>query len=489
MRRGKPHQQIYTPGSGPLRKSGQEFEETHLRQSHVNDCGPDFKSNRKKPDNRGNAENFNNMNDMDLRRRGKKPEQPIYVPKPMAQAMAEREYPQPPAMNPERDRGYGNSRSMQNLSKNSHYDTDSRHNRRNEHHNNGNVSHHNHNHNGNSERLNNSGSFSKSKRFSATRRQGLEHLNQGGDRRYGGGNRDSRQASEPRALAPPSHQMNRIRDTRSVEPAGNSVTTNHYQGSKMQTKPPSGRRHSTICLDTGKPFKPMPNLDSMAPRFRRKYLAENNIDPSTYPGVLEDTTWDGNSATFQGSDNSSHCPPTTYQQQNVPYHQEARVPYSVPSYINHNVQHPEGNMPPPPVWSYTIPETKVRGRGRLRPESIDSNYSGQILRSLTPDRIILISPANSRPCTPPPFAQKNRRMENVHAADSSRSRQNPPSSQNATNSSKVNAASERVIEPQPPPPVKVSSEAKKSPVQEQQPASLKTNLLVDEVDDNFVSSF
>lgn len=447
MRRGKPHQQIYRPGSGPLRKSVNEMEENdmNVKHRHMNESNYDFKSNRKRDDDRNHdSENLNSSGygGMDPRRRHKKPEQQIYVPKPVAQAMAERE------VHHISTNDKASSASMTNLNKNYNFDTDHHRNHRKTDQRNGNMSHYN---NGSADRSNNS--YSKSKRFSANRRLGLEHLEHGGgndtdsrvDRRHGGRHRDrdSRQASEPRILGPQPNMNNRVRDTRSVEPAGNSVVMHNYEGNKIQAKPPSGRRHSTICLETGKPHKPIPNLDSLPPRFRRKYLQENNIDPSTYPGVLDDT-WDGSSVTFQGSDNSQR-PPHAFSQQNLTYPQmENRPSGPVPSYVNAFLPHHENHMtpaqaPPPPVWSYTIPDTRIRGRGRFRPETPEQ-FVNPMMRSLTPDRAIILSPSNSRPCTPPPFAHRNKSLDNINTLDNSRPRTPVPVQDN-----KINLSVARVV--------------------------------------------
>ncbi|GLV32356.1 Smg6 [Carabus blaptoides fortunei] len=355
---------------------------------------------------------------MDSRRRHKKPEQQLYVPKPVAQAQAEREFTV--------NERLSSARSLPNVNRNnggdhhhqSHRRTDQR---------NGNI----HNsHNGSAERLN-----VKSKRFSANRKPSAggsgdhhsdhfsdrdnRHLSPVAERLRYAANRD-RQTSEPRVMAP-AGPMNRIRDTRSVEPAGNAH--NNYQSGKMLAKPPSGRRHSTIGLEPGKMHKQMmPNLDKLPPRLRNKYMLENNIDPSTYQGPED--TWDGASVTFRGSDN--HHPNTSgYNQPDTRHNYRPVAQYSATLPHPHHNQPLDNSNQPPAVWSYTIPNTRVRGRGRLRPDTTaDTN---QVLRSLTPDRVVLLSPCNSRPCTPPPFGQRNKSGENINSAGDASSQTPTPS--------------------------------------------------------------
>lgn len=479
MRRNKPQQQIYRPGSGPLRKSGgHETDDAdfsmNARPPQINNDVQKYSnnssSNRKKVDHsssfrNNNSENVNITNQadngMDSRRKPKKPEQPIYVPKPVAQAQAEREYST-------NDR-LSSARSMPNVNRNngdhhqSHRRTDQR---------NGNI----HNsHNGSVERLS---TGPKSKRFSANRKPNggdghSDHYGDGDSRhlspvaeqrlRYAA-NRD-RQASEPRAMAPAA-PMNRVRDTRSVEPAGNGNNNghSHYQSGKIQAKPPSGRRHSTIGLESGKMHKQMmPNLDKLPPRFRNKYMLENNIDPSTYQAPED--TWDGSSVTFRGSDNNSHA--STYSGYNQPDTRPNYRPtpqYSATLPHQHHHSQPDTSYQPPAVWSYTIPNTRVRGRGRLRPEVTDNT---QVLRSLTPDRIMLLSPCNSRPCTPPPFGQRNKSIENINSAGDARSQTPTPTSTSRSVQS-PDSGVKCHVSPQPQSNVSSSSElgspAKKTPV-------------------------
>lgn len=60
----------------------------------------------------------------------------------------------------------------------------------------------------------------------------------------------------------------RMRDTKSVEP--NLLPNRNYNAEreKIHSKPPSGRRHSTIGMERVK----MPNLELLPPRLRKRYF-------------------------------------------------------------------------------------------------------------------------------------------------------------------------------------------------------------------------
>lgn len=88
MKREKPQQQIYVPGSGPLRKSnlgpGEEPDLNHDNHSYKSDRNLD--------------QRFDDMSlNRNAPRRQKKPEQQLYVPKPLVHAretQSSREYDQ-----------------------------------------------------------------------------------------------------------------------------------------------------------------------------------------------------------------------------------------------------------------------------------------------------------------------------------------------------------------------------------------------------------
>lgn len=329
----KPQQQIYRPGSGPLRKSGQSEEQDQDTNS-LNQSKQNIQDKLKRnEDIHSSRQSFNFENDnMSDQKRQRKPEQQIYVPKPMmAQAMADRESFRRTQQNKQDNWNNRNDRP-----KSSRCFT------RNEYHN-GNVH---------------------------------DRLNVG--KNYD--NRELRQGSEPRNTRPHTVHSERVRDTRSVEPSGNSSNRND----KIQSKPPSGRRHSTVGVED----KPPKNLDNLPPRFRKQYLANSNRLESNNPitPVPEDN-WDGTSLTFKNCGNN-----IAYSSNN--FHLANRQTGPVPSYYT-NYAPVRQNMPPM-NWSNTVPAPRYRGRGRLRQDMYDNynmNNSGMQSRSPTFSN-------NSRPSTP-----------------------------------------------------------------------------------------
>ncbi|XP_026825865.1 telomerase-binding protein EST1A isoform X3 [Ooceraea biroi] len=173
--------------------------------------------------------------------------------------------------------------------------------------------------------------------------------------------REVRQGSEP--LSSNQSDFNRTRDTRSVEPTGHQ--------DKFQGKPPSGRRSSTKD-SLSKNIK----LELLPPRFQKKYLIDNGYTlPSNNPGTSAEDSWNGSSITFQGSSS-----------------------YNYPSAMQHSQT--MQNLPPSgPVpqsnWSNTVP-ARSRGRGRLRPEELNGT-AGSIFRPVTPEQY---SAPSSRSHTP-----------------------------------------------------------------------------------------
>ncbi|PSN43517.1 hypothetical protein C0J52_21207 [Blattella germanica] len=193
--------------------------------------------------------------------------------------------------------------------------------------------------------------------------------------------REIRQASEPRALPPATLPLdtNRMRDTRSVEPAGRG-----WNSEKLQSKPPSGRRGS--MKDGNMPqniVKTAPkshsSYDSLPPRLQKKYL-ENMGGNVRYIGTTSEDVWDGSTVTFQGSGGNFH-------QQNV-----SPIQHTLPQHSNILQQ----SMPE--HWAHTLP-TRARGRGRLRPEELEMERMvsavARFSRSLTPDRLGTIPPSFS----------------------------------------------------------------------------------------------
>lgn len=186
-----------------------------------------------------------------------------------------------------------------------------------------------------------------------------------------------RQASEPRSL-PPNYSDNRIRDCRSVEPCDSN-----WGYDKINSKPPSG--HFNRRGKISKHYS-HPSFESLPPRLQKKYIEENGLQESlmmhtTYIGTNSEEMWDGSSVTFQGSNANlyySNVPPPSSFTQPPPITMYSQMP------------------PPPPTWSQTLPPSGSRGRGRLRPEDLNTE-SPRYARSLTPDSnsISLHSKSNS----------------------------------------------------------------------------------------------
>lgn len=234
MRRGKPQQQIYRPGSGPLRKSTPGPEETEsdtnlLSNSRQNTCKTASQSNgkfksegsspkEKTPEVDSMAEKMGDMSMRDGGRRTRKPEQSFYVPRVVQQARNEE------------TRG---DHSYQHV--------------------NGNYEH-------------NAG---RSKRYSHKRRDSDTYDERRAHSPMHQSNRNLRQGSESRAHLNNSN-WNKMRDTKSVEPHHLPNRNYNVEREKVHSKPPSGRRHSTIGMENEKKMK-IPNLDLLPPRFRKRY--------------------------------------------------------------------------------------------------------------------------------------------------------------------------------------------------------------------------
>ncbi|KAJ8970512.1 hypothetical protein NQ314_001188 [Rhamnusium bicolor] len=347
MRRGKPLQQIYRPGSGPLRKSNIGIEESesdtniviNSRQNQSKHLLPNddlrHKSEGSSPRDKITDidSTTSRLGDIslskDTTRRQKKPEQMLYVPRPVAQA---REL-----------------NSSQDFNRNSFTQS-----------------------NGNERKFDPNDKFgnNRTKRYVDRKRGDVDDFHEEWPSGY-----RPRQGSEPRGVnngSGPNWHTPRERDTRSVEPSG--VSNRNYANEKIQSKPPSGRRHSTIGLEQDKRHKV--NLDNLPPRFRRKFLGETTPTP--------EETWDGSSLTFQGHSNQSSS------LKNPSFHQMGATYNTLPSNQNlHNQNIINSGY-------HTLP-TRPRGRGRLQQDY--DNPPGHMYNAATPDRIR--SPCNSRPPTPP----------------------------------------------------------------------------------------
>lgn len=174
------------------------------------------------------------------------------------------------------------------------------------------------------------------------------------------------------------------RDSRSVEPSGPPPPRQFKE--KIQSKPPSGRRHSTAGFEPK--IKPLPNLP---PRLQRKLLEEKNMQMTT---AQEDNNWDGSTLTFKGHNNNFG---SSFHHMAPSFNSAS----SGQSFHNHNQ-----NMG---TLGYTILllmltnflfsgyhtlPNKQRGRGRFTQDY----ESRPMYRSVTPE---VRSPSNSRPPTPP----------------------------------------------------------------------------------------
>ncbi|XP_059614016.1 telomerase-binding protein EST1A isoform X2 [Phlebotomus argentipes] len=127
---------------------------------------------------------------------------------------------------------------------------------------------------------------------------------------YGSNQRQVRQASEPRVVPqslPNYYHGAKERDTRSVEP--------NLAVREPNKKPPSGRRNSAAAEKA--PIGPItrlpPNIESLPPRFQKKYLQENGLPldllnpaPPTHANPPPETNdWDGRSIVFCGGNHQT----------------------------------------------------------------------------------------------------------------------------------------------------------------------------------------
>ncbi|KAL6441260.1 hypothetical protein ACFW04_003491 [Cataglyphis niger] len=395
-------QALYRPGSGPLRKSGRsgndadEFDNENgsqeksrstsvqyrLRQSQLNRSdqaqdSPPLSQIDNVTEKLGNTHiNYRNSNNTELaqstghnisagaggndsKRKNRKPEQLLYIPKKVKEALAEQDginrSPNHTAWEREREE----SDDRDSHSTRSHRSDRNR-----------GSSH--------SVRDNDSegrGRDDNNKRYSGNRRH--RHANENEERwrtdspisaRNNANRKDNlrevRQGSEPLSMTN-QNDFNRTRDTRSVEPIGHS--------DKFQGKPPSGRRNNAKD-SLSKNMK----LELLPPRLQKKYLIENGYAlPSNNPGTSTEDSWNGSSVTFQASSS-----------------------YNYPSAMQHSQTMnlaPSGSLPPQSNWANTIPVRSGRGRGRLRPEELEGTAASSIFRPVTPEQY---SAPSSRSHTP-----------------------------------------------------------------------------------------
>ncbi|CAG9815622.1 unnamed protein product, partial [Phaedon cochleariae] len=351
MKRGKPQQQFYRPGSGPLKKSNtlEESEsDTNISITSRNNQGKKDPLNNSRYKSEGNsprerssdaidqvASHLEIMLNSEDAKRPKKPEKNIYVPRAVAQAR------EVGSTQDSKSDSFHNANGNQSTDKSNP--------------NPANVSdqHRNYSNRRNEMGIDDGRPEWRDQSLPRNRRkQGLEQ-------------RGINNGREP--------HWQRSRDTRSVEPGAATGSGRNYN-EKIQAKPPSGRRHSTVGIEQEKRsvFKPGINIENLPPRLQKKYLAENNIQPVQQ----HEDDWDGSSVTFQ-----SHPAP-----RNASFHPVTN------NYAYQNQQYTNvGNM-----GYHTLPN-KPRGRGRFNNEY--ESMPGHVYGYITPDAGP--SPAASRPTSPP----------------------------------------------------------------------------------------
>ncbi|CAG9865390.1 unnamed protein product [Phyllotreta striolata] len=331
MRRAKPQQPIYRPGSGPLKKSNaneeSEFDSTVLKHKDLSNT--DFDNTKTKSE--GNSPRHSDRtsksgdyspND-DVNKRPRKPDQIIYVPRPIAQARDRESYP------------------SQDMNRNTFAHI-----------------------NGNEKPPSEPVDRIVGKRTPYAERN-MDKNEQGNDWREEAARQKQIPEIRGGSAGPQTNWTRQQRDNR---------------GEKVQAKPPSGRRHSTVGAEQEKRFNNLP------PRFQKKFLEDNKFQHSP----VEDNNWDGSSLTFQKNQNQNHNHPTGG------YY---TLPYAAGSHHQHQ---PNANY-----ISNTLP-SKPRGRGRLYSDQ-ETSRPGGAFESL-PDK--LKSPGNSRPPTPPSRPQTPTNSDN-----------------------------------------------------------------------------
>ncbi|XP_050308985.1 telomerase-binding protein EST1A-like isoform X2 [Anthonomus grandis grandis] len=340
MRRGKPQQEFYTPGSGKLRRSNPNFDDTISESGSTRSSRSGFASS---DDVRGRQDydNFDNHSGRDTQRRLRKPERELYVPRPVAHAR-EQYSPQTHIRPQQQSSGLVNG-AEDNMSNMKRYSS----NRNNDDHNGGRG-------NGPSEWRDKSP---------------VRNHRMGSEPRGGYNNSQTWHRSSDRDR----ERNYRDRDTKSVEPSG--VVYRSNDGNKAQSKPPSGRRHSTVGNyhynnEQEKKKSLIQYLENLPPRFRKKYMENNGIKP-------EDLELDQPQTSSSTQYLPSSQPPLSG------YSSLPHNPTSNQTYNNSNIQN---------SGYYTLPG-RQRGRGRYCNRDVD-------FRPLTPDRPGIKSPINSRPSTP-----------------------------------------------------------------------------------------
>lgn len=371
-RRGnnRPQQALYIPGCGPLRKSDTTEEETTMSKPVKNIAASRMNRFRQEEFSRTIPESVNEQlqdkPEQGDRKRNRKPEQQIYVPTPVAKARQESEKKvqiEQEIIKNERSNKDRYDKKEKERFRNDYMD-------RNDHNLNGshNQEHDRHSH--------------RNKRYSS-KRKGNDSQDEW---RNASPNRTYRQGSEPR---PQQQSWDRVRDTRSVEPAHASRAYQHEIQSRNppNAKPPSGRRHSTIGVEPDKRQKPQIKLDNLPPRLRKKRLEEAGLLACNQ---VPEESWDGSSITFQGTTQNSKG-----------------------NALQSN-QHVSANNR---IYN-TLPNNRPRGRGRINMDYGNiGNKPGMLpYRPATPDKFSSHSSSNSTPTLS--HSSRTRSNESLNRGDS-----------------------------------------------------------------------
>ncbi|KAH1009281.1 hypothetical protein HUJ04_001658 [Dendroctonus ponderosae] len=328
MRRGKPQQELYKPGSGRLRRSDTGSETGSVQSLHS-----DYRFN----DYSDKLDDSADRN-RDQQRRAKKPEREFYVPRVVAEARGQSS---PQSCAPDSGSLNGTDNSYEKMNRSKRYSS-------------------------NRARGDNNGVRSNNQNEWRDNSPNRSYRMDSEQRRNKSPNRSFRMESEPRGGFGNNSNWNqdidrnRERDTRSVEPTGVG-NRNNCDGPKFLPKPPSGRRHSS----TGN-FQHNMNMkmfEQLAPRFRKKFLQEKGL-------ALDDAGWDGNSSVYQSNNSQQH------NQQNSSFH-SLDVYSTLPHANATSTYNSNSNY-------HTLPG-KPRGRGRYSYHEPEFQ-PGPAFRSITPDR-------------------------------------------------------------------------------------------------------
>lgn len=229
-RRNKPQQKLYKPGSGPLRRSRYGLDAR--MDSYDVENGP-----RGREQCHYGSQHFVNGEEVNASSRDapnirhRKPEQQLYVPRSEHSSLDVDKEPKP-SFKSDSSSQYSNRRTPN--------------------------------------RQDNSSSGSTG--FHSRNTSGRDfHHKDSHSNVHQASNRSHRQGSEARSISPNQKNLERNRDSRSME----TWAGRHKSGASGSGKPPSGRRNSAGFPMDSRP-KPPINLDNIPPRFRKKYNLEQS---------------------------------------------------------------------------------------------------------------------------------------------------------------------------------------------------------------------